>query len=150
MRTDDADGTDRRHDGTDRTADERTTSTADREPPGVASDDDAGAGRDDTTGESDDAADDTDAPELTWFERALVDRPVVRDLVLFAFLAGGYGGGMTLLARVPATWGVGMGVAFAVAWLALMEVWARRRGESMLRSIGEDPYAAVRGEGERR
>jgi hypothetical protein len=77
--------------------------------------------------------------EWTRFERALRDRPVARDLALFGFLAGCYGGSMWLLVSVPAAWAVGMGVAFAVAWLALMEAWTRRRGKSMLRSIGEDP-----------
>jgi len=78
-------------------------------------------------------------PELTRFERAFRDRPVARDLVLFGFLAGFYGGAMWLLVSVPATWAVGMGVAFGVAWLALMELYWACKGTSMLRSIGEDP-----------
>jgi hypothetical protein len=78
-------------------------------------------------------------PERTWFERAFHDRPVARDLALFAFLAVFYGGSMWLLVSVPATWAVGMGVAFAVGWLALMELYCKSKGTSMLRSVGEDP-----------
>lgn len=77
--------------------------------------------------------------EWTWFERAFRDRPVARDLALFGFLAGCYGGSMWLLVSVPAAWAVGMGVAFAVGWLALMELYCRYTGTSMLRSVGEDP-----------
>ncbi|WP_323675508.1 hypothetical protein [Halorubellus sp. PRR65] len=85
--------------------------------------------------------DDPEAPDLTRFERVFLGRPVARDLVLFGFLAGFYGGAMWLVTPVPATWGVGMGVAFAVGWLALMECYAWRRGTSMMRSVGSDPYA---------
>lgn len=80
-----------------------------------------------------------DDPEMTRFERAFIDHPLARDLVLFGFLAGFYGGSMWLLVGLPVTWVVGMGVAFAVGWLALMELFCWGRDTSMLRSIGEDP-----------
>jgi hypothetical protein len=82
--------------------------------------------------------------EWTRFERAFRDRPVERDLALFAFLAVLYGGSMWLLVSVPAAWAVGMGVAFAVGWLALMELYCRYRGTSMLRSVGDDPLGVNR------
>lgn len=88
---------------------------------------------------------DPDVPDVTRFERAFLDHPVARDLVLFGFLAGFYGGGMWLALpfSLPASWAVGMGVAFAVGWLALMEASARLQGASMLRSLGTDPYAPL-------
>lgn len=85
-----------------------------------------------------------ESAEVTRFERAFLDHPLARDLVLFGFLAGFYGGFMWLVLPLPVTWGVGMGVAFAVGWLALMELYCWRRDTSMLRSIGEDPYAPIR------
>ncbi|MFC6955265.1 hypothetical protein [Halorubellus litoreus] len=95
---------------------------------------------------ADDREDDApDVPELTRFEQAFLDHPVARDVALFAFLAGFYGGGMSLVlpSSLPVTWPVGMGVAFAVGWLALMEVYARRTGSSMVRSLGADPHAPL-------
>ena len=92
----------------------------------------------DGSSESEDEAAE-DGPEWTWFERTFRDRPVARDLALFGFLAGFYGGFMWLLVSVPATWAVGMGVAFGVGWLALMELYCTCKGNSMLRSIGDDP-----------
>jgi hypothetical protein len=51
---------------------------------------------------------------------------------------------MGLFLPLSLAWIVAMGVAFAVGWLALMEVYARWQGTSMVRPIGTDPYAPLR------
>lgn len=83
----------------------------------------------------------------TWFEELFRDHPVVRDLVLVCLLVVGFGVpfralfrlAMPVPIRIPPAETLGIGLAFAVPWLVLTELWARQRGTSILRSIGDDP-----------
>jgi|GEM_PF-4404078 len=84
--------------------------------------------------------------EKTWFDRAFDDHLLVRDLVLVAFLVFAYGIPMGVFVggfvRMRWAWGIGSGVLFAVLFLPVMEVAARRKGESMFRYFfGGDPLA---------
>jgi hypothetical protein len=75
--------------------------------------------------------------EDTPFERtvgnALEGRPLVRAIVLIAFLVFGFGLPMGALLGWRWAWGIGAGVLFAVLWLVPMELYARSRDDSMFR-----------------
>ncbi|MFB6175025.1 MAG: hypothetical protein ABEJ87_03530 [Candidatus Nanohalobium sp.] len=84
--------------------------------------------------------------DTTRFEEAFIDHPVLRDITLFLFLTFGFGIpfkilfetaiGKTVLSFLQALM---VGLAFAVLWITAMELYARYRNTSILRSIGEDP-----------
>lgn len=79
--------------------------------------------------------------EKTRFDRAFDDHLLARDLALVAFLVVGYGVPMKFALGMPWRFALASGVGFAVLWLALMEVVARRKGSSMFRYFGGDPLA---------
>jgi uncharacterized membrane protein len=80
--------------------------------------------------------------EKTWFDRVFDDNLLVRDLVLVAFCVFGYGIPMGVFMGFRWLAGLASGVLFAALFLAVMEVAARRKGESMFRYfLGGDPLA---------
>ncbi|WP_181687133.1 hypothetical protein [Halorhabdus salina] len=80
--------------------------------------------------------------EKTWFDRTFDDHLLFRDLVLIAFLVFGFGIPMGLFLESHVFWGIASGVAFAVLYLAGMEIISRRKGDSMFRYFfGGDPLA---------
>jgi len=79
---------------------------------------------------------------MTWFDSLLDEHLLFRDVVLVVLLVFGFGIPMGAFLEFGFRGGIASGVVFATLYLAVMELLARRNGESMFRYfLGGDPLA---------
>ncbi|QGN06823.1 hypothetical protein Hrd1104_05630 [Halorhabdus sp. CBA1104] len=80
--------------------------------------------------------------EKTRFDKAFDDHLLLRDVVLVVFLILGFGVPMGYFLEFGVFQAIASGIAFAGPYLAVMELIARRNGDSMFRYLlGGDSLA---------